>query len=53
MPPGGELSKDRKVEQKADGKKKSQAEVEQEMASLQYTNPMMLEVRRCCRIRRF
>uniref|UniRef100_A0A8C9Z119 pre-mRNA 3' end processing protein WDR33 n=1 Tax=Sander lucioperca TaxID=283035 RepID=A0A8C9Z119_SANLU len=44
MPPGGELSKDRKVEQKVDGKKKTQAEMEQEMAALQYTNPMLLEV---------
>ncbi|KAF1383149.1 hypothetical protein PFLUV_G00128300 [Perca fluviatilis] len=43
MPPGGELSKDRKVEQKVDGKKKTQAEMEQEMAALQYTNPMLLE----------
>uniref|UniRef100_A0A671TVL4 pre-mRNA 3' end processing protein WDR33 n=1 Tax=Sparus aurata TaxID=8175 RepID=A0A671TVL4_SPAAU len=44
MPPGGELSKDRKVEQKVDMKKKTQAEIEQEMAALQYTNPMLLEV---------
>lgn len=44
MPPGGDLSKDRKVEQKVDGKKKSQAELEQEMAALQYTNPLLLEV---------
>ncbi|XP_042372769.1 LOW QUALITY PROTEIN: pre-mRNA 3' end processing protein WDR33-like, partial [Plectropomus leopardus] len=43
MPPGGDLSKDRKVEQKADGKKKTQAEIEQEMAALQYTNPLLLE----------
>ncbi|XP_030258938.1 pre-mRNA 3' end processing protein WDR33 isoform X3 [Sparus aurata] len=43
MPPGGELSKDRKVEQKVDMKKKTQAEIEQEMAALQYTNPMLLE----------
>lgn len=41
MPPGGEMSKDRKVEQKVDGKKKTQSEMEQEMA---YTNPMLLEV---------
>ncbi|XP_031696283.1 pre-mRNA 3' end processing protein WDR33-like, partial [Anarrhichthys ocellatus] len=40
MPPGGEMSKDRKVEQKVDGKKKTQSEMEQEMA---YTNPMLLE----------
>lgn len=44
MPPGGDLSKDRKVEQKVDVKKKTQAEIEQEMAALQYTNPMLLEV---------
>lgn len=44
MPPGGDLSKDRKVEQKVDMKKKTQAEIEQEMAALQYTNPMLLEV---------
>ncbi|KAI3374288.1 hypothetical protein L3Q82_005953 [Scortum barcoo] len=43
MPPGGDLSKDRKVEQKVDTKKKTQAEIEQEMAALQYTNPMLLE----------
>ena len=43
VPPGGEMPKERKVEpQKADGKKKSQAEMEQEM--LQYSNPMMMEV---------
>jgi len=40
MPPGGDLGKDRKVEQKVDGKKKSQSEMEQEM----YSNPMLLEV---------
>lgn len=45
MPPGGEMPKERKVEQKVDGKKKTQAEMEQEMAALQYTNPMLLEVR--------
>lgn len=38
------MSKDRKVEQKVDVKKKTQAEIEQEMAALQYTNPMLLEV---------
>ncbi|XP_034410638.1 pre-mRNA 3' end processing protein WDR33 isoform X1 [Cyclopterus lumpus] len=43
MPPGGDLGKDRKVEQKVDGKKKSQSEMEQEMSALQYTNPMLLE----------
>lgn len=45
MPPSGDLSKDRKVEQKVEVKKKTQAEIEQEMATLQYTNPMLLEVR--------
>lgn len=45
MPPGGDLAKDRKAEQKGDMKKKTQAEMEQEMAALQYTNPMLLEVR--------
>lgn len=44
MPSGGDMSKDRKVEQKVDMKKKTQAEIEQEMAALQYTNPMLLEV---------
>uniref|UniRef100_A0A669DWI3 pre-mRNA 3' end processing protein WDR33 n=1 Tax=Oreochromis niloticus TaxID=8128 RepID=A0A669DWI3_ORENI len=44
MPPSGDLSKDRKVEQKVEMKKKTQAEIEQEMAALQYTNPMLLEV---------
>ncbi|CAF93119.1 unnamed protein product [Tetraodon nigroviridis] len=43
MPPGGDLAKDRKAEQKVDMKKKTQAEIEQEMAALQYTNPMLLE----------
>lgn len=41
MPPG-EIPKERKDE-KVDGKKKTQAEIEQEMAALQYTNPMLLE----------
>lgn len=49
MPPGGDLAKDRKVEQKVDMKKKTQAEIEQEMAALQYTNPMLLEVRAAAR----
>lgn len=39
----GETPKERKDE-KVDGKKKTQAEIEQEMAALQYTNPMLLEV---------
>ncbi|XP_028297123.1 pre-mRNA 3' end processing protein WDR33 isoform X3 [Gouania willdenowi] len=43
MSPSGELLKDRKPEQKADLKKKSQAEIDQERAALQYTNPMLLE----------
>ncbi|KAB5535894.1 hypothetical protein PHYPO_G00123180 [Pangasianodon hypophthalmus] len=38
----GEPPKERKDE-KVDGKKKTQAEIEQEMAALQYTNPMLLE----------
>ncbi|XP_062844138.1 pre-mRNA 3' end processing protein WDR33 [Trichomycterus rosablanca] len=38
----GEMPKERKDE-KIDGKKKTQAEIEQEMAALQYTNPMLLE----------
>ncbi|TRY95447.1 hypothetical protein DNTS_032474 [Danionella cerebrum] len=42
MPPG-EVPKERKDEKSADGKKKTQAEIEQEMATLQYTNPMLLE----------
>lgn len=44
MPPSGEGPKERKVEPKGDGKKKSQVELEQEMAALQYTNPKLLEV---------
>lgn len=39
----GEVPKERKDEKKLDGKKKTQAEIEQEMAALQYTNPMLLE----------
>uniref|UniRef100_A0A673HCR7 pre-mRNA 3' end processing protein WDR33 n=1 Tax=Sinocyclocheilus rhinocerous TaxID=307959 RepID=A0A673HCR7_9TELE len=42
MPPG-EVPKERKDEKTVDGKKKTQAEIEQEMAALQYTNPMLLE----------
>lgn len=42
--PTPEMPKERKDEKKADGKKKTQAEIEQEMAALQYTNPMLLEV---------
>lgn len=44
MMPPGDLPKDRKLEQKVDMKKKTQAELEQEMAALQYTNPILLEV---------
>lgn len=40
----GEIPKERK-DDKLDGKKKTQADIEQEMAALQYTNPMLLEVR--------
>uniref|UniRef100_A0AAY4ECJ6 WD repeat domain 33 n=1 Tax=Denticeps clupeoides TaxID=299321 RepID=A0AAY4ECJ6_9TELE len=40
--PPGETPSERK-EDKSDGKKKTQAEIEQEMAALQYTNPMLLE----------
>lgn len=39
------MPKDRKAEQKVDMKKKTQAEIEQEMAALQYTNPQLLEVK--------
>ncbi|KTG47775.1 hypothetical protein cypCar_00021614 [Cyprinus carpio] len=42
MPPG-EVPKERKDEKTVDGKKKTQAEIEQEMAALQYTNPKLLE----------
>ncbi|XP_061549339.1 pre-mRNA 3' end processing protein WDR33 isoform X4 [Phycodurus eques] len=43
MPPSGDGPKERKAEPKVDGKKKSQVELEQEMAALQYTNPKLLE----------
>nr|XP_057924760.1 pre-mRNA 3' end processing protein WDR33 isoform X1 [Doryrhamphus excisus] len=43
MPPAGDGPKERNVEQKLDMKKKTQAEIEQEMAALQYTNPLLLE----------
>uniref|UniRef100_A0A3Q2QVK4 WD repeat domain 33 n=1 Tax=Fundulus heteroclitus TaxID=8078 RepID=A0A3Q2QVK4_FUNHE len=43
LPPSAALSKDRSMEQKVEGKKKTQAELEQEMAALQYTNPQLLE----------
>ncbi|KAG2462132.1 WDR33 protein, partial [Polypterus senegalus] len=41
--PPGELPKERKDEKKVEVKKKTQAEIEQEMAALQYTNPLLLE----------
>ncbi|KAI1883225.1 hypothetical protein AGOR_G00243030 [Albula goreensis] len=41
--PPGEIPKERKDEKKLDVKKKTQAEIEQEMAALQYTNPLLLE----------
>ncbi|KAL2097931.1 hypothetical protein ACEWY4_007138 [Coilia grayii] len=41
--PASETPKDRKDEKNVEGKKKTQAEIEQEMAALQYTNPMLLE----------
>ncbi|MEE6516581.1 hypothetical protein FKM82_026149 [Ascaphus truei] len=42
MPPS-EAVPDRKEETKLDEKKKNQSDIEQEMASLQYTNPQLLE----------
>lgn len=48
MPRSGDMSKERKVDQKMDMKKKTQAEIEQEMAALQYTNPLLLEVTAPC-----
>ncbi|RVE61328.1 hypothetical protein OJAV_G00169650 [Oryzias javanicus] len=50
MMPPGDLPKDRKLEQKVDMKKKTQAELEQEMAALQYTNPILLEQMKMDRI---
>ncbi|XP_077361831.1 pre-mRNA 3' end processing protein WDR33 isoform X2 [Festucalex cinctus] len=44
-PNSGDGPKERKAEPKADGKKRSQAELEQEMAALQYTNPKLLEMK--------
>ncbi|KAG8445367.1 hypothetical protein GDO86_010232 [Hymenochirus boettgeri] len=41
--PNSEAVPDRKEEAKSDEKKKNQAEIEQEMAALQYTNPHLLE----------
>lgn len=42
--PSSESLPERKEEVKPDEKKKNQAEIEQEMATLQYTNPQLLEV---------
>lgn len=44
LPPPPEPLNDRKEDIKLEEKKKSQAEIEQEMAALQYTNPQLLEV---------
>uniref|UniRef100_H3BCL4 pre-mRNA 3' end processing protein WDR33 n=1 Tax=Latimeria chalumnae TaxID=7897 RepID=H3BCL4_LATCH len=41
--PSDQQIHERKEENKAEEKKKSQAEIEQEMAALQYTNPLLLE----------
>lgn len=49
--PAGEVPKERKDEKKVDSKKKTQAEIEQEMAALQYTNPMLLEVSQCATLK--
>ncbi|NXP28763.1 WDR33 protein, partial [Scytalopus superciliaris] len=43
LPPPPEPLNDRKEDIKLEEKKKSQAEIEQEMAALQYTNPQLLE----------
>lgn len=47
LPPPPEPLNDRKEDIKLEEKKKSQAEIEQEMAALQYTNPQLLEVCMC------
>lgn len=44
LPPPPEPLNDRKEDIKLEEKKKTQAEIEQEMAALQYTNPQLLEV---------
>lgn len=49
IPTPAEPLNDRKEDLKLEEKKKSQAEIEQEMAALQYTNPQLLEV---CRVLR-
>lgn len=45
IPTPAEPLNDRKEDLKLEDKKKSQAEIEQEMAALQYTNPQLLEVK--------
>ena len=45
IPAPNEVLNDRKEDIKLEEKKKTQAEIEQEMATLQYTNPQLLEVR--------
>lgn len=45
IPAPNEVLVDRKEDIKLEEKKKTQAEIEQEMATLQYTNPQLLEVR--------
>lgn len=45
IPTPNEVLNDRKEDIKLEEKKKTQAEIEQEMATLQYTNPQLLEVR--------
>lgn len=48
IPSPAEPLNDRKEDLKLEEKKKTQAEIEQEMAALQYTNPQLLEV---CKIK--
>ena len=45
IPAPNEVLNDRKEDIKLEEKKKTHAELEQEMATLQYTNPQLLEVR--------
>ncbi|XP_077471562.1 pre-mRNA 3' end processing protein WDR33 isoform X2 [Stigmatopora argus] len=45
MPPSGDGHKERKAEPKGDMKKRNQADFDQEMAAMQYTNPGMLEMK--------
>lgn len=49
IPAPNEVLNDRKEDIKLEEKKKTQAEIEQEMATLQYTNPQLLEV---CELRK-